>query len=313
MLRKNKVTFVAAVTLSILAAGTASAGTLNISFTNNASGGDIFFTPVFTALHNGGFDSFNTGATASGSLEALAEDGAVGGLLADAAAFDAVDGQIARSGVVLGTDGASGAFNGAMTGPPLLEPGETSSVEIDATGIAGVGAGYLNFLSMILPSNDFFIGNDNPLGLQIFDSSGMFVDTGTGFIEFDVLYNAVYDAGTELNADGSDGVLENSPFAVGSAQGPGTANVGPDENGVVRNVAATPGLNLANLIGAQTPGGFINAVPSGAPGNNVLGRFRVSFVDDAVAPVPLPAAAPLLLAGLGGMAMVARRRKKRAA
>jgi hypothetical protein len=309
MLHRKKATFVAAVTMAIVAAGGVSAKTLSISFTNNASGGDIFFTPIFTAVHTGSFDTFDTDATASAALEALAEDGDVGGLVADANAFDAVAGQSARAGVIFGTDGASGAFNGGMSGPPLLEPGETSSVEVDVNGIAGFGPGYLSFLSMILPSNDFFIGNDNPLGLQIFDSNGVFLDTGKGYIEIDVLYNAVYDAGTELNADGSDGILENSPFAVGSAQGPGTANVGPDENGVVRNVAATAGLNLSNLIGAQTPGGFIGAVPSGAAGNNVLGQFRIALVQD-VAPIPLPAAAPLLLAALGGLTLLGRRRKK---
>lgn len=297
MLKNLRNGLAASAVMAVSATG-AYATTFDISFTNNASGGDIFFTPIFSAVHNGSFNTFDAGSAASGSLESLAEDGAVGGAIADATAAGAV------SGAILGTQGASGNFNGGGP-PPLFEPGETSTLSLDATSLAG-GPIFFSFLSMILPSNDFFIGNDDAQGIQLLNALGEFQGTN-GVLEFDVLYNAVYDAGTELNDDGSDGVLANSPFAVGSAQGPGTANIGPDENGVVRNVAATAGLNLSNLIGAETPAGFINAVPSGAAGNNVLGRFSISV---APAPVPLPAAAPLLLAGLGGLAFVARRKKK---
>lgn len=285
-------------TATLFATG-ASATSIDISFTNSASGGDIFFTPIFTALHNGSFDTFTAGSTANAALESVAEDGAVGGAISNAEAAGAV------AGAILGTDGASGSFNGAGQ-PPLFEPGETSTLNLDASTLAG-GPVYFSFLSMILPSNDFFIGNDDPLSIQLLNASGEFLGTN-GVLEFDVLYSSVYDAGTELNSvANSSGVLENAPFVFGSAQGPGQSNVGLDENGVVRNVASTAGLTLANLIGTETPGGLIEFVPSGASGNNVLGSFRLEVIPT---PVPLPAAAPMLLAALGGMAFVARRKRK---
>ncbi len=46
-----------------------------------------------------------------------------------------------------------------------------------------------------------------------------------------------------------------------------------------------------------------------APGTNIASDVLVDVTFNTIAPIPLPAAAPLLLAGLGGMAFVARRRK----
>ena len=292
----------AASAVAALSATGASATTFNISFTNNASGGDIFFTPIFSALHNGTFDTFDTGSPAKVALERIAEDGAVG----DAIALVESAGGV--GGAILGVDGASGAFNGGPSGPPLFEPGETSTLTLDSSAVHGGDGVFFSFLSMILPSNDFFIGNGGSREIQLLDAAGNFLGTN-GVLEFDVLYNDVYDAGTEVNSIvDANGVLENSPFVVGSAQGPGLGNIGPDENGVVRNVQADPDLSLSSLVGTVTPAGTIEFVPSAAPGNNQLGTFRI----EVVAPVPLPAAAPLLLAGIGGMAFMARRKKKQA-
>ena len=121
-----------------LSATGAYATTFDISFTNNASGGDIFFTPIFSALHDGTFNTFDANSAASASLEALAEDGAVGGVIADATAAGAV------AGAILGTEGASGNFNGGGP-PPLFEPGETSTTSLDATSLNG-GPVYFSFL-----------------------------------------------------------------------------------------------------------------------------------------------------------------------
>lgn len=308
-----------------VAGSMAGASTLNVTFTNGVDqntgaavgGTGIFFTPVFTALHNGDYNTFDAGGTASAAVEALAEDGAVGGLVADAQAFsdaDGAGGNIANTAIIAGTTGASGVFNGDNDQPPLLEPGEVVTTTLDATGIAGEGVGYFSFLSMILPSNDFFIGNADENAHMIFDAAGNFADNGTGFIEFNVYYEQGYDAGTEVNdsitdlllPDGSTAPgLANAPFVPGGQGGP---NQGPTEGGTITSLA-DPNLSLAGLVGSNTPAGVIDFVPTGAPGNNLFGTFRIELAD--VAPVPLPASAPLLLGALGLMGWGARRRQNR--
>ena len=298
--RSTKRCLVAAAVSTFVLAGAASATTLSVEFTSSSEF-DIFFTPVFTALHDGGLSTFTAGEAASTSIELLAEDGNTSGLEMDASA------QGASAAVALGTTGASGAFNGAGGQPPLIEPGETASAEIDATAFAGSGAGYFNFASMILPSNDYFFGNANELAYQVFDAAGDFNDGGAGFIEIDVFYSAIYDSGTEVNEDGSDGVLEFAPFVPGSGQLAGNADETVDDVGTIRNLSATPGLNLANLVGTNLPtGGTIFDVPAGG---DLVGTFRLSVQP---APVPLPAAAPFLLAGLGAFAVARRRQNKKA-
>ena len=78
---------------------------------------------------------------------------------------------------------------------------------------------FLSFASMIDPSNDGFIGNDNPTQIPIFDEQGNFI--GADFI---VLGTEVWDAGTEVN--------DESPESI-----PYTLDVifdGEEENGTVQ-------------------------------------------------------------------------------
>lgn len=96
-----------------------------------------------------------------------------------------------------------------------------------------------------------------------------------------------------------------------------------DANGTVGDQADGTALTLALLQGVQ----FRGTGPSGLPGSSqtsILGFGRTdltvtgiqtSAMDlDAVAPVPLPAALPLMLAGLGGFGgLSALRRGRRAA
>ena len=48
---------------------------------------------------------------------------------------------------------------------------------------------------MIIPSNDAFIGNDNPTAYSLFDGMGNF----SGPLIVEILGSNIYDAGTEVN------------------------------------------------------------------------------------------------------------------
>lgn len=248
-------------------AGSADARSVTISIENNQAAKGLVLTPLVTALHDGTFDTFDPGSAAGSVLggnevEALAEDGNPAPLQAAANA----------AGVTNGVITAPGGFPNA----PLIEPGETSSITLHASSTDR----YLSFMSMILPSNDFFIGNGNPLAYDIFNLSGPIVITLAD----------VWDAGTEV--DFLDGSGEGAPFAVGQT------NDSVDENGVV-TLAGMDGL--ANLLGTVTP---THTIDFRNDPTTVLATISVD-----VAPVPLPAGAPLLLAGLGAFAWVSRKRR----
>ena len=237
----------------------ASATTLEISITNTQSTGGLFLTPVFTAIHDGSLDFFTPGTAASAELESLAEDGMTAGVqgLADAAG--------AVSGVAVGTSVA----------PPPLNPGETATLRLDVAD--PTTNRFLSFLSMVIPSNDAFIGNGNPLAYELFDMAGNF--TGIGPIS--VLGGQVWDAGTEVN-DGQGA-------AFNAAGGTST-----DEGGTVALFG-----DLSPLLFQTTAAGpEITSVPGTG---DVLAVINV-------AAVPLPAGGVLLLAALGAGAGLARRR-----
>ncbi|MEM7386819.1 MAG: spondin domain-containing protein, partial [Verrucomicrobiota bacterium] len=78
-------------------------------------------------------------------------------------------------------------------GIPPFEPGETASLTLTLDANDPTNR-YLSFASMIIPSNDAFIGNDDPTAHPVFDEMGNFVG-GTLL----ALGADIYDAGTEVN------------------------------------------------------------------------------------------------------------------
>ncbi|MCP4258408.1 MAG: PEP-CTERM sorting domain-containing protein [Planctomycetes bacterium] len=150
---------------------------------NLAPTGGFYFTPVWVGFHNGSFDLFDPGGLASEELERLAEDG-------DAAALQA--------GFEATVGGAAGGINTLITAPegfagaPVFDPGDAAVIQLTVDSQVN---SYMSYLSMIIPSNDAFIGNHNPMGIELFDAAGMF--KGKQIIT--VLGSMVWDAGTELN------------------------------------------------------------------------------------------------------------------
>ncbi len=257
-------------------AASAQATTLQITVTNNQAAGGLSITPLYTAFHDGNFDAFDLNGTATPGIELLAETGMPPLVAAERRAID--------------PDSQAIPGLASPSGPPPIQPGEQVSGLID---ISTPGPLFFTFLSMLLPSNDHFIGNDNPLAYQIFDADGNF----TGDRTISVTGAQIYDAGTEANG------VEGAAFIQGE-----DINVSPAGEGIIQQ-----GIPLSEELFAA--GVFLGTGDS-------LDPALIDFVSDPaafdlltieisrVAPVPLPASAPLLLGALGYLGW--RHRRKRA-
>ncbi|MEM9795599.1 MAG: spondin domain-containing protein [Pseudomonadota bacterium] len=245
-----------------LTAGGASAATLEFSITNDSGADGLFLTPFLSVFHDGSYDAFDPGAAASAGVEAIAEEGDVS---IERAAAEAA-----------GFTTAIAANPAGFPGAPVIDPGETASFQID---LDPTSDRYVTFLSMLIPSNDNFLGNANPFAYELFDASGAF----TGIAPITFLTSEVWDAGTEVN----DG--EGAAFSNGR---PST-----DENGVI-----TLQASLDFLLGLDRASGGLVGDVGGS--NGVLATITVS----EVAPIPLPAGGLLLLSALGLAGAVRRRR-----
>ena len=221
--------------------------------------GPVAFAPALVAAHDGTFDFFDTGSAASANLEVLAELGDVSGVQGDLPGT-------ANSIVLTGSGG------------PPIPVGATS------TGILSVddGNGFLSVASMLLPSSDYFIGNNVGNSLDI--SSLLNAANGTS-LTFN--FDRVYDAGTEVN----DFLTSPGGPLVGAPAG--TATDGVAEGGVI------------TLVSGPDPfGSFANAGSFDTTG--------IDFTSGNVATVRLtvvPEPSSMALLGLGGLAFFLRRRR----
>lgn len=224
-------------------------------------------TPVWFGFHDGSFDLFNPGEAASDALERIAEDGdasLLGPALADAT------GGTGQGGLVFGP--------GMGDSPPIFFPGQTGSssvINLDE------GNRYFTFATMVIPSNDFFIGNG--MAVDIFDDMGNFVG-----VNLFVTGAMVWDAGTEVN----DEIPLNT-----AALGQMVPDTGVDENGTVL-LAGENGFGFlegGNVLAARTNGDF------NLPGYPIA-NIRVEVI-------PEPSAMALLGLGVVGLLIAVRRRK----
>lgn len=241
----------------------ASAATLKITVDNLAPDKGTFLTPAWFGFHDGSFDLYDRGAPVTAGLERLAEDGDVSFLSAE---FEAAGG------------GGQGAIAGLAETPGPIDPGESTSFTVDLEASAA-SSRYFSYASMVIPSNDFFIANGNPLAHRIFDDAGGFLG-----VDFVVTGVQVLDAGSEVN----DELAETTAFFGQSSPNTGTA----EDGGVELAAGFIPDGRILSSSD------FANADFT-VPGYEVA-RFRVELVAEDVAAVPEPGLALGLLA-LGGL------------
>lgn len=269
-----KVTAYALAAGSALAlAPTANAATLKITVDNLAPASGTFLTPAWFGFHDGSFDLYNPGEPVTAGLERLAEDGDVSFLSAE---FEAAGG-----------GSVQGAIAGLAETPGPIDPGESTSFTVDLDGSAA-SSRYFSYASMVIPSNDFFIANGNPLAHRIFDDAGSFL--GADFV---ITGAQVLDAGSEVNNE----LAETTAFFSQAVPDTGTAEGG----GVALATGFIPGGRILS-----SPD-FANADFTAA-GYNVA-RFRVELVADDAAAVPEPGIVLGLLA-VGGLMWGHRRQQQ---
>jgi hypothetical protein len=248
--------------LLILGAAPSWAAPFRVSITNLAANGGTFLTPVFVGFHNGTFDIYDNGSAASSALERIAEDGTTAPL---SAAF-------------LGS--GAGTIQGTLGGAPIA-PGSTVSFDFDLNPLSASNR-YFSWASMIIPSNDAFVANGNPLAFELFDITGNFMA-----INRIITGAMVLDAGTEVN----DEVPANTAFFGQAAPNTGTA-----QNGVIGThpgfLAAAPG----NILGSAM---FAN-------GDFKVSGYNIALITIEAVPEPSTSA----LAGLGMAALLWLRRRR---
>ena len=263
-----------AVAMVVLSAENAfSQSRVRIEVQNNQPADGFFFTPVWFGLHDGSFDYFDVGGSASPSTELLAEggvldDGMGNGIINDFAAAQPSGSQ----GVAVGPSG----FGSSAGQPPVFDPGEIAEFDL-VIGDPTVNR-YLSFGSMLIPSNDAFIGNDDGQEYEVFDAAGNF----NGPFTINIFGDELWDAGTETN----DGL--GAPFSTnGGTSTPEALLVRqhPDGLAIFVGTGTAAGTTIGQAIGLGDP----------------IASFSVSAI-------PEPASGLLAFLGLAGAAFLRRKR-----
>ncbi|MEQ8659578.1 MAG: spondin domain-containing protein [Gammaproteobacteria bacterium] len=253
------ITLAAALVAALPLGAQAALRQVTVTVENLAAANGVTFAPLHLGFHAGTFDAFNLGEAAGDAIISVAEGGSGSAWFP---AFEAAD-----PGATLGT---------VLPNPagPLL-PGASGQ----ATFVVDTALNpYFTFAAMVVPSNDFFIGNDNPLAYRLFDTAGNLQITS-----IDQLARNVWDAGSEV-------------FDPAAAAFVGDNDLRADQNSVV----AFNFGELAAFDGLPTAAGYV--FTSGLAADDAI--YRISF---STTPVPIPAALPLLIGGVGVLGACRRR------
>jgi PEP-CTERM motif/Spondin_N len=236
---------------------------VTVTITNLAAANSVSFAPLHLGFHRGAFDAFNIGQTAGPGIVSVAEGGAGGQWQADFAAADPT--------------ATRGTIGGALT------PGQSRSQSFIVN--AGMNQ-FFSFASMVIPSNDFFIGNDNARQYRLFDDAG------------NLLINSITQTSSQIWDAGSETFsVSGAAFLVN-----GNNDLRTPQNGVVS-------FNFQELMGfdgEMTAGGYV--FNSGLTAGQDI--YRIEFTSASV--VPEPSSMVLLASGLAMLGFAVRRKRAQA-
>lgn len=248
---------------------TAQAVQVRVTVENLAPANSVSLAPFRFGFGNGTFDAFDNNQPAF--LLGAAT-------IADAPIVTIAEGGSGSAWFPAFQSAEPNADLGSVTGPvigPFL-PGQTNSAvfEIDPTNR------FFTFGTMVVPSNDHFLGNANPTAFEVFDAGGNLV-----LSSFTEDASRIWDAGSETENPA------NAAFLVGGV------------NGQRENESLPVTFNFADLAafnGLTTAAGY-NFDSSLLSANTPV--LRVSF---AVVPEP----GSIAIAALGGISVWTARRRR---
>ena len=274
------------------------ATTVELTITNNSPAGGVFFTPVWVGFHNGSFDSYDGGTPSAPEFERLVEDGNNGPL---STVFDA-NGTLAPSAPPVASQTGTRQQGNLGAGP--IGPGSTVSQPFDID--TADANRYLSYASMVLPSNDYYIANGDPLAHDLVGLDGAPIGT---MISFNIgLPSSVNDAGTEVNFENlGAGMIDESVAGLGllgaGFVGQSAPDTGTPQGGVNENVLGDP--FTPELLASFPDLNFNDAAlyPNG------IATVKLTVVPSA-SPVPEPSTIGLAIMGFGALIGIARRRNE---
>ena len=269
--------------VNALSLSSAQAARLKITVENTSTSPAVFLTPFWMGLHDGSFDTFTPGGEASLGLEIVAEDGLTGlepiepafaPIIETAIALDAVlPGPGETISELFSSQEPNGIQKLAFFDVFGFSPGTQSSFTIDVDPST---QNTLSYASMILPSQDAFVADVDPIAL--FSDTGSFLPT-----TIEVLTSDIYDAGTETNVEDpliSPVSFDNLPLFFGAFR------QGEEEGGVIQEHP---------LLDEPGEGGYLDIPRFSDSDYTRAADARVARITIELVPVPEPS----VLLGLG--------------
>jgi hypothetical protein len=237
---------------------------ISVSIENLAEENGVSFAPLRLGFHNGTFDAFDNNSTATAAIVSVAEGGSGSEWFPAFAAADpsAVLGTVANAGpsVPQANAGVNNAFSAIAT----------NTFRVDSSLNQ-----FFSFANMVVPSNDLFLGNNQPI--RLFDDAG------------NLMINDIFQTGASIwDANSEEANAANGAFIPGADNGARVA-----ENGLI----AFDFSELSVFDGLTTAAGYAFDLSTVTRDSEL---YRISFSVEQVS-VSTPSMLVLFALGLIGI------------